>query len=145
MVVYTATDERLGNAIGVWKLYKKDGEVQGSDENFLEDIDKEHAGTRIKTIINYFKKFGGTKDLSYLLQGKQEGGDQSEQESAPTSGTTEDGIEWEISAAFKKRRKSKYNGKNVTGYDEGMFEMADGAAVSSSRKVFSNILCPNNN
>lgn len=92
--------------------------------------------------VAYYAELGGKKDLSYLYEALGlSGGEQPQQEEAPTSGTTEDGIEWEISAAFKKRRKSKYNGKNVTGYDEGMFEMADGAAVASSRKVFSNILC----
>ena len=47
-----------------------------------------------------------------------------------------DGVEWEVVASLKKK-KSKYNGKNVTGYEDGMLgEMA----VASSRHLFSRTL-----
>lgn len=50
-----------------------------------------------------------------------------------------DGIKWEVTQGLKKKRKSKYNGLNVTGYDDGtMLNMA-----SSSFHVFSRLLCSN--
>ena len=50
-----------------------------------------------------------------------------------------DGVEWEVVASLKKK-KSKYNGKNVTGYEDGM--LGD-MAVASSRHIFSMFLCNN--
>ena len=119
----------------------KDGNlVPKTQESFPFSNNKESVETMLDKAISFYAELGGKKDLSYLYKALGlSGGTTGEREESPTSGTTEDGVEWEISAAFKKRRKSKYNGKNVTGYDEGMFEMAEAPAVASSRKVFSKI------
>ena len=127
-----------GNGLlNVLKVYKKDGKVWGhpsDNASFLAT--KQNAGTVVQQAIEKYKEFGGKKDLSYLLQGNS----QQAEEEAPTKGTTEDGIEWEIAAALR-RKKSKWNGKNVTGYEEGsMFEMADAPAMAaSSRRTFSKL------
>lgn len=47
-----------------------------------------------------------------------------------------DGVAWEVTQALKKKKKSKYNGCNVTGYEDGtMLNMA-----SNSFHVFSRLL-----
>jgi hypothetical protein len=139
IMMFKAKENEGGFHVGNWTY--KDGNVNPEiQQSFSFQNDKQSVELMLDDAVAYYAELGGKKDLSYLYEALGlSGGEQSQQEEAPTSGTTEDGVEWEISAAFKKRRKSKYNGKNVTGYDEGMFEMADGAAVTASRKVFSKI------
>lgn len=144
VAIYSKLDGGNGY-IYVCGLYEDGGNIYIVNErNFTnvfpadEDLDpkwkNKYLIDALQKAIEKYKEFGGKKDLSYLLQGNS----QQAEEEAPTSGTTEDGIEWEISASMK-RRKSKYNGKNVTGYDEGMFEIAEAPAVASSKKTFSKI------
>lgn len=129
-----------GGLFHVCNYYAKDGNlVPETQRSFSFNNNKESVEMMLDKAISFYAELGGKKDLSYLYEALGlSGGEQSQQEEAPTSGTTEDGVEWEISASMK-RKKSKYNGKNVTGYDEGMFEMAEAPAVASSRKVFSKI------
>ena len=145
IMMYKAEENGGGFHVGNWTY--KDGNLVTETQRSFSFNNKESAEMMLDEAISFYAELGGKKDLSYLYEalglagGEQSQQEETQQEEAPTSGTTEDGIEWEISAAFKKRRKSKYNGKNVTGYDEGMFEMAEAPAVASSRKVFSKLLC----
>ena len=141
IMMFKTEENEGGFYVGNWTY--KDGNLSlnpKKQRSFSFQNDKQSVKTMLGKAISFYAELGGKKDLSYLYEalglsgGNQEQGES--QDEAPTSGTTEDGIEWEISASMK-RKKSKYNGKNVTGYDEGMFEMADGAAVTASRKVFS--------
>ena len=128
-----------GGLFHVCNYCAKDGNlVPETQQSFSFSNNKESVEMMLDKAISFYAELGGKKDLSYLYEALGlSSGEQPQQEEAPTSGTTEDGIEWEISASMK-RRKSKYNGKNVTGYDEGMFEMAEAPAMAaSSRKVFS--------
>lgn len=136
IMMYKAGENGGGFHVGNWTY--KDGNLVTETQRSFSFNNKESVELMLDEAISFYAELGGKKDLSYLYEALSlAGGTTGEREDAPTSGTTEDGVEWEISAAFKKRRKSKYNGKNVTGYDEGMFEMAEAPAVASSRKVFS--------
>lgn len=136
IMMFKAEENEGGFRVGNW-TYKNGNLNPEKQRSFSFQNDKQNVKSMLDKAISFYAELGGKKDLSYLYEALGlAGGTTGEREEAPTSGTTEDGVEWEISASAK-RKKSKYNGKNVTGYDEGMFKMADGAAVASSRKIFS--------
>lgn len=141
IMMFKAKENEGGFHVGNWTY--KDGNVNPeTQQSFSFQNDKQSVELMLDDAVAYYAELGGKKDLSYLYEALGlSGGTTGEREEAPTSGTTEDGIEWEISAAFKKRKKSKYNGKNVTGYEEGsMFEMADAPVMAaSSRRTFSKL------
>lgn len=101
--------------IGFQQFYRnEDGTVSIGNGQQQEVKSSSDVPVKVKWVINLYKQYGGTKDLSYLLN---ENTNQSEE--APTSGN-DDGYEWEIKQSAKKRKKSEFWGKNVTGYEDGM-------------------------
>ena len=145
IMMYKSEENGGGFHVGNWTY--KDGNLVTETQRSFSFNNKQSVELMLDEAISFYAELGGKKDLSYLYEalglagGEQSQQEQPQQEETPTSGTTEDGIEWEISAAFKKRKKSKYNGKNVTGYEESsMFEMADAPAMAaSSRRTFSKL------
>jgi hypothetical protein len=112
-------DEKI--MIGVQQFWRtEDGSVEIGNGQTTEVKSENDVINVVKWAINLYKQYGGTKDLSYLLKENN-----LEEEAAPTSGNS-DGVEWEIKQSAKKRkRKSEFWGKNVTGYEDGMLgEMA---------------------
>ena len=107
--------------VGVQQFWRtEDGSVEIGNGQTTEVKSENDVINVVKWAINLYKQYGGTKDLSYLLKENN-----LEEEAAPTSGNS-DGVEWEIKQSAKKRRKkSEFWGKNVTGYEDGMLgEMA---------------------
>ena len=102
--------------VGIQQFWRtEDGNVEIGNGQTQEVKSENDVQNIVKWAINSYKQYGGTKDLSYLLKENN-----FEEEAAPTSGS-EDGYEWEIKqSAKKKRKKSEFWGKNVTGYEDGM-------------------------
>lgn len=101
----------------------------------------------VQKAIQVYKQYGGKKDLSHLSPNAEQQNTQTDfvvddegNVDAPNKGYkgTTDGIQWEVTQGLdKKKKKSKYNGCNVTGYEDGtMLNMA-----SSSFHIFSRVLC----
>ena len=114
----TLDDEIMVGIRQFWRT--EDGSVEIGDGQTQEVKSEDDVANVVKWAINLYKQYGGTKNLSYLLNK-----DNLEEETASASGNS-DGVEWEIKqSAKKKRKKSEFWGKNVTGYEDGMLgEMA---------------------
>jgi hypothetical protein len=107
--------------VGVRQFWRtEDGSIKMGDGQTAEVKSENDVTNVVGWAINLYKQYGGTKDLSYLLKK-----DDFEEEGIPTSGE-DNGVQWEIKQSAKKRkRKSEFWGKNVTGYEDGMLgEMA---------------------
>jgi hypothetical protein len=107
--------------VGVRQFWRtEDGSIKMGDGQTKEVKSENDVANVVGWAIDLYKQYGGTKDLSYLLKKND-----FEEEEIPTSGE-DNGVQWEIKqSAKKKRKKSEFWGKNVTGYEDGMLgEMA---------------------
>jgi len=146
-VALSSKSEGDDYTIDVCKLVY-DGEkvhVQHEFDSMYEIPSERYLLDTLAKALNKYREFGGKKDLTYLLK-KKEGDDSEENtedltEEEPNQvtepGTTgeSDGVQWEVTQGLK-RKKSKYNGKNVTGYQDGML----GEMAVASHHLFSRCL-----
>lgn len=126
----TVDDKIMVGSQQFWRT--EEGTVEIGNGQTQEVKSKNDVPIIVKWAINLYKQYGGTKDLSYLLK------ENNFEEEAPTSGS-EDGYEWEIKqSARKKKKKSEFWGKNVTGYEDGMLGdmICEGLLSSNLKSTF---------
>lgn len=120
-------------AVGVFRINNSKIEEGQTFPIYNQDVNE--LKMAIDNAISKYKEFGGKKDLSYLYDSF--GTSNNEERMNHFNKDDAVDVEHEIAAALRKKKKSKYNGLNVTGY-----ENVDGslAPVSSCHNLFSKVL-----
>ena len=84
--------------IGWMKFFSDEGVINMSDGNFLQIPDEKSVEFYVNAIIKQYHEQGGKKNNFKMAEQK---------------------VKEEVASSKKNKKKSKYNGKNVTGYETG--------------------------